>query len=247
MIRLANIIDISNLRFCWNDKSDFEFCIDNFQVPEGETLFLHGPSGSGKTTLLSLLCGVISADSGQLNILEQDFTKMSSAKRDQFRADHIGVIFQMFNLIPYLTTIENVTLACHFSPLRSKKALQNSATIEDEAKRLLAHLDMIDEDLLHKPVNELSIGQQQRVAAARALMGSPEIIVADEPTSSLDANRCHGFLELLFKECQESGSTLVFVSHDMRLKSEFARSVQLNRQAITDGKYQVSLNAEVQA
>ncbi len=137
-------------------------------------------------------------------------------------------------------------LSCHFSTLRKQRALKNSATLEAEAIRLLAHLDMSDERLLHKPVNELSIGQQQRVAAARALMRAPEIIVADEPTSSLDADRCHSFLELLFKECEDAGSTLIFVSHDMRLKAEFERSVLLSRQTNenSNGKDMVSIFAE---
>ncbi|KGJ89487.1 ABC transporter ATP-binding protein [Thalassotalea sp. ND16A] len=247
---MSAIIDIKQLKYSWSENSDFEFHIDDFNVHKGERLFLRGPSGSGKTTLLSLLCGIISADSGSLNILGENLTTMKAGKRDQFRADHIGVIFQMFNLIPYLTTIENVVLSCHFSTLRKQRALTNSATLETEAIRLLAHLDMSDENLLHKRVNELSIGQQQRVAAARALMGAPEIIVADEPTSSLDADRCHSFLELLFKECEAAGSTLIFVSHDLRLKVEFERSVLLNRQSYdnsndkNNGKAVVSLFAE---
>ncbi|WP_068545733.1 ABC transporter ATP-binding protein [Thalassotalea crassostreae] len=227
---MSNIIDISQLTFAWDSKADFQFQIDDFSVVQGEKLFLRGPSGSGKTTLLSLLSGVTAGQQGHLRILDNDLSKMTSSQRDQFRADHIGVIFQMFNLIPYLTTIENVLLSCHFSPLRKKRALQNSDSLDQEAIRLLSHLDMGDEHLLHKPVNELSIGQQQRVAAARALMGAPELIIADEPTSSLDADRCHSFLELLFKECEAAGSTLVFVSHDLRLKSDFDRSVALFRQ-----------------
>ncbi|WNC67669.1 ABC transporter ATP-binding protein [Thalassotalea nanhaiensis] len=241
---MSDIIDICDLKFAWHEQADFEFNIDKFTVHRGEKLFLRGPSGSGKTTLLSLLCGVISANSGQLNMLGQDLTKMSATKRDQFRADHIGVIFQMFNLIPYLTTIENVLLSCNFSPLRKKRALNNSPTLEAEALRLLSHLDMGDANLLHKPVNELSIGQQQRVAAARALMGAPEIIIADEPTSSLDADRCHSFLELLFKECNIAGSTLVFVSHDTRLTEDFDRTVMLNRATLEDQKDQVTISTE---
>ena len=241
---MNDVINISNLKFAWNEQADFEFNIDNFNVVKGERLFLRGPSGSGKTTLLSLLCGVTSANSGELNLLGKNLTNMTGAERDQIRADHIGVIFQMFNLIPYLTTIENVTLACHFSPLRKQRALQKSATVEAEAIRLLSHLDMGDENLLHKTVSELSIGQQQRVAAARALMGSPEIIVADEPTSSLDADRCQSFLNLLFQECKAAGSTLVFVSHDMRLQQDFDRSVSLKRSMIESGKDIVTIESQ---
>ncbi|WP_405054482.1 ABC transporter ATP-binding protein [Thalassotalea fonticola] len=238
------MIDICDLKFSWHEQADFEFNIDKFTVHKGEKLFLRGPSGSGKTTLLSLLCGVISANSGQLSMLGKNLTQMSPTKRDQFRADHIGVIFQMFNLIPYLTTIENVILSCSFSPLRKSRALKNSESLEAEALRLLSHLDMGDANLLHKPVNELSIGQQQRVAAARALMGAPEIIIADEPTSSLDSDRCHSFLELLFKECKIAGSTLVFVSHDTRLKEDFDRTVMLNREMQDENKDIVTISTE---
>ncbi|MEW6999541.1 ABC transporter ATP-binding protein [Colwelliaceae bacterium BS250] len=229
-----DIVNIAQLQFAWSATADAKFTIDKFSVQRGEKLFLRGPSGSGKTTFLSLLCGIIASQSGELNINGENLTAMSASKRDQFRADHIGVIFQMFNLIPYLSTIENVVLPCHFSKVRKQKALKNSASVEDEAIRLLEHLDMGDVKLLHKPVNELSIGQQQRVAAARALIGAPELIVADEPTSSLDSDRCQSFLNLLFKECAEAGSTLVFVSHDMRLENLFDRSVMLSKQSATE-------------
>ncbi|WP_371186394.1 ABC transporter ATP-binding protein [Thalassotalea maritima] len=242
---MSSVINISNLEFSWHKQADFRFQITDFNVQQGERLFLKGPSGSGKTTLLSLLCGITKANRGQLKMLGKDLTKMSAAERDQFRADHIGVIFQMFNLIPYLSTIENVLLACQFSPRRKQRALASSPTLADEAKRLLAHLDMADEHLLHKPVNQLSIGQQQRVAAARALMGAPEIIVADEPTSSLDADRCEAFLQLLFKECQASGATLIFVSHDMRLQRDFDRSLGLSRTFIDGQQDMVTINHEV--
>ena len=151
---------------------------------------------------------------------------MSSVHRDHFRSDHIGFIFQMFNLIPYLSVIENVTLPCRFSDKRKHKVLAGADSLEQEAIRLLEHLDMAHDDLLHKPVNELSVGQQQRVAAARALIGSPELVIADEPTSSLDAERREAFIELLFRECESAGSTLVFVSHDNSLLAPFDRTIE---------------------
>ena len=123
--------------------------------------------------------------------------------------------------------VDNVLLPCRFSRDRQSRALQRSATIEDEAIRLLGHLDMARQDLLLKPVTSLSVGQQQRVAAARALMGAPEILIADEPTSSLDAHRRESFVRLLFQECEAVGSTLVFVSHDTSLKNLFDRTLNL--------------------
>ena len=192
-------------------------------------MFLQGASGSGKSTLLSLLAGVSKLTQGELKILSQDLRKMNAAERDHFRAHHIGIIFQMFNLIPYLSVVENVTLPCHFSPKRRERVLQRASGLGDEAIRLLDHLDMADADLIHRPVNELSVGQQQRVAAARALIGAPELVIADEPTSSLDVDRRTAFIELLFRECEAANTTLVFVSHDASLRTPFDRSIDFNR------------------
>ncbi|MCB1725697.1 MAG: ABC transporter ATP-binding protein [Gammaproteobacteria bacterium] len=191
-------------------------------------MFLHGPSGSGKTTLLSLIGGVLRADAGTLRVLGHDLSALSGPRRDRFRADHIGFIFQMFNLIPYLSVVENVILPCRFSRQRRARALRGSQSLETEALRLLGHLDMADPALLRRPVTSLSVGQQQRVAAARALIGAPELLIADEPTSSLDAGRREAFIRLLFDECRQAGSTLVFVSHDAALEPLFDRTVRLS-------------------
>jgi putative ABC transport system ATP-binding protein len=172
------------------------------------------------------------AQAGSVRVLGQDLAKLGAAERDRFRADHVGVIFQMFNLIPYLTVLENVMLPCGFSERRSANARQAGGSIRGEAVRLLQHLDMAEPSVLRKPVTALSVGQQQRVAAARALIGAPELIVADEPTSSLDADRRHAFIELLFQECVRENATLVFVSHDASLAGMFDRTVefaQINR------------------
>ena len=198
----------------------------NLKVAHGELVTVMGPSGSGKSTLLSLMAGVITPQQGKISVLNQRVDKLRGARRDRFRADHIGFIFQMFNLIPYLSVIENVTLPCRFSDKRKHKVLAGADSLEQEAIRLLEHLDMAHDELLHKPVNELSVGQQQRVAAARALIGSPELVIADKPTSSLDAERREAFIELLFRECENAGSTLVFVSHDNSLQAPFDRTIE---------------------
>jgi putative ABC transport system ATP-binding protein len=220
-------IQINDLIFRWKRDGATVLSLDAIRIARGEQVFISGPSGSGKSTLLSLLAGVTTAEQGSLQVLGNRLERLGGVERDHFRANHIGYIFQMFNLIPYLSMVDNVTLPCRFSRQRREKAVKRSGTPEHEALRLLDHLDMAHDELLDRPVTTLSVGQQQRVAAARALMGSPEIVIADEPTSSLDANRREAFVQLLFNECGESGATLVFVSHDESLEPLFERRIPL--------------------
>jgi putative ABC transport system ATP-binding protein len=210
--------------------------LDELRVAAGERLFIKGPSGSGKSTLLGLISGVTTTAVGSVRVIDQALERLGGAERDHFRADHIGYIFQMFNLIPYLSVVDNVTLPCRFSARRRAKALARGQGLDAEARRLLRHLDMDHPDLHRRTVTTLSVGQQQRVAAARALMGAPELLIADEPTSALDADRRESFIRLLFDECRASGATLVFVSHDASLERLFDRTVDLaavNRSAQT--------------
>jgi len=196
-------------------------------VARGQTLFLHGPSGSGKSTLLGLLAGVLAPSSGDVHILDASFGSMSAAVRDRFRANHLGYIFQQFNLLPFLTPVENVLLGCAWSAERSKRAGGTHARMVEEAQRLLAALGLGAHIWSRAKTGELSVGQQQRVAAARALMGGPELLLADEPTSALDASSRDAFLKLLLDECGLHGTSVVFVSHDMALARHFDRSVAL--------------------
>ena len=152
---------------------------------------------------------------------------MSSGARDRFRVDHTGYIFQQFNLLPFLSVRENVQLPCHFSRLRAQRARQRHGSVDQATVILLAHLGLDQPDLLERRADALSIGQQQRVAAARALIGQPELVIADEPTSALDADARAAFLQLLFAECREAGSSLLFVSHDQSLAPRFDRSLSL--------------------
>lgn len=218
-------IRIQGLRFAWQPLGPDVLSIDELSIPVGEQVFIRGPSGSGKSTLLSLLGGVLTPRQGRVEVLQQDIGTWSGARRDRFRADHIGFIFQLFNLIPYLSVVENVTLPTRFSHRRLANTRAQGGP-EAEARRLLAHLGL-DDGFLQRPVTDLSVGQQQRVAAARALLGGPELIIADEPTSSLDADRRQVFLDLLFRECQRQGATLVFVSHDPGLMGAFSRTLDL--------------------
>ena len=199
-------------------------CLDipAFAMATGESVFLHGPSGSGKSTLLGILGGVARPEQGRVTLLGQPIVSLGNRGRDAFRADHIGFIFQQFNLLPWLPAIENVLLPCTFSRRRQERA----GDPPSEARRLLTHLDLAP-DLWHAPAAELSVGQQQRVAAARALIGRPEILIADEPTSALDAPRQQAFIDLLLAEAASAGAALLFVSHDARLAEHFDRCVAL--------------------
>ncbi len=221
------VIDVRELEFRWQPDAPTVLSIDALQIGESECLFIKGPSGSGKSTLLSLLSGVTTAVAGTVRVMDQALERLGSVQRDHFRAHHIGYIFQMFNLIPYLSVVDNVMLPCRFSARRRTRALARGNGLEAEARRLLHHLDMDHPDFRQRAVTTLSVGQQQRVAAARALMGSPELLIADEPTSSLDADRREFFIKLLFNECREVGATLIFVSHDASLEHLFDRTVDL--------------------
>jgi putative ABC transport system ATP-binding protein len=221
-------VEIRDLRFSWRSDLPEVLHIPEFEVAPGERLFIRGASGSGKSTLLSLLAGINLPNQGEVNILGESISKLSGAKRDHFRSDHIGFLFQLFNLIPYLSVLENVTLPCRFSNKRKQQATKMGNSLNEEATRLLAQLEMADDNLMHRPVTELSVGQQQRVATARALIGAPEIIIADEPTSALDSDMRQTFIQLLFQECDNTGSTLLFVSHDRQLESLFERNIALD-------------------
>jgi putative ABC transport system ATP-binding protein len=198
--------------------------ITGLRIERGEKVFIFGPSGSGKTTLLGLLAGVLRPTAGTVRVLGNDLGQLSGRQRDALRAAHIGYIFQLFNLIPYLTVLENIVLPCRLS--RERRGRLGGEAPELAAARLARELEI--GGLLDEHVTRLSVGQQQRVAAARALIGAPELVIADEPTSSLDADRRGRFLELLFERCADAGSTLVFVSHDRQLEHRFDRAVSLD-------------------
>jgi putative ABC transport system ATP-binding protein len=219
------MIQVNDLCFSW--KTTPVINISNLYIQAGQHLFIEGPSGSGKSTLLSLLAGVLSPNSGEIEVLGQQLTCLSSSQKDSFRADHIGFIFQQFNLIPYLSVVDNITLPCSFSAIRKQKAIMRSADLKSEAVRLLSALGLTSEDIFQRNVNELSVGQQQRVAAARAMLGSPEIIIADEPTSALDSAHRDAFISTLFNECEKENITLIFVSHDSSLKKHFNHHINL--------------------
>ncbi len=217
---MSEFIAARDLRFSWPRAAGPCIAIERFEVQAGEAVFLHGPSGCGKSTLLALLAGVLVADTGTVRLLGHDWSALSSAARDRLRVAHVGYIFQQFNLLPYLSVMDNVLLPCRFS---AHRRLSGSRA---QAEELLARMGL-DAGLWERTALQLSVGQQQRVAAARALIGRPELVIADEPTSALDEDHREAFLDVLLAACAANGSALVFVSHDQRIAQRFARHVLL--------------------
>jgi putative ABC transport system ATP-binding protein len=219
-------VSAANLKFAYGSGPEV-LAIDQLDVGPSERLFLKGVSGSGKSTLLGLIAGILSPKNGQLTVLGEELTQMGSAQRDSFRAARLGVIFQIFNLLPYLPVGGNVTLPCRFSAARAKAA-EEAGGIDVEARRLLDRLGLDAEAVWSKRSTDLSVGQQQRVAAARALIGRPGLILADEPTSALDADTRDAFIQLLTEECDAAGAALIFVSHDGGLAQHFDKALDLS-------------------
>ena len=225
------MIDAAGLHYRWPGSRNDCLAIDRLHIDAGRSVFLHGPSGSGKSTLLGLLAGVLLPSRGQIRLLGTDWAALSGARRDAFRADHVGYIFQQFNLLPYLSVLDNVLLPCRFSALRRQRADAAAGSARAGAEALLQRVGL-GPALWQRPAARLSVGQQQRVAAARALLGRPELVIADEPTSALDAALRDSFMALLLQQCRDAGSTLVFVSHDERLAVQFDTTLalaQINR------------------
>ena len=225
MDKSNNILDIRNLTFRWPGAQAPTLSIPSLQIAQGETLYLRGASGSGKSTLLSAIAGVVELPPETITVDGVDVGGLRGGARDRFRADHLGILFQLFNLLPWLSALENVLLPCRFSQLRRERA---GPTPEATAERLLGELGLETPDLVRRPAAQLSVGQQQRVAAARALIGSPGLVLADEPTSALDESAKGVFVDLLLQECAAAGASLLFVSHDRSLEPHFDRALELD-------------------
>jgi putative ABC transport system ATP-binding protein len=217
---------LENVRIRWPGSDEDLLAISRFEVAQGEKVFLRGPSGCGKSTLLSVMAGVKAVDHGSVSLLGVDWSDVPASRKDRRRADHIGFIFQQFNLLPYLSVVQNVLLPCQFSVRRTLCAGGRGA--QHRAEEILQTLGL-GEQFWNRAASDLSVGQQQRVAAARALIGSPEIVIADEPTSALDEHLRETFMRALIGACNLAGSALIFVSHDSRLAERFDRMVDLPR------------------
>ena len=215
-------IELANIRFHYSKRPNHRVLnIPSWSLSVAEQAFVHGPSGGGKSTLLGLLSGMLTAVEGQVAVLGERLDQLNSRQRDQFRAENIGYVFQQFNLMPYLNATDNLLLATRFSKHKNTRALK------DEIKDLFSALN-ISEKEWSVPTRDLSIGQQQRVAIARALINKPKLLIADEPTSSLDKANTDAFMKLLMPMVKDNQMTLLFVSHDLSLSSYFERVESLD-------------------
>lgn len=212
-----NAVDIHDLSFSYQQHGR-QFQIPQWSIEKGAQVFLYGASGSGKSTLLNLLCGILSPNGGTINLLSQPFSRLPARQRDRFRANHIGVVFQEFNLIPFLTIKENINLAGHFA----KANHANTSTL-DRALPIFERLKL-DKQLFNQRADQLSVGQRQRVSIARALVNQPEILIADEPTSALDSDNRDEFMQLLLETATNANCTVIFVSHDKALTTHFSHT-----------------------
>ena len=218
-----SIVKIESLRFQWSKNNNFKIFVPKLEVGRGKKVLFLGESGSGKTTLLSLICGFLEPLSGSISINDKIISDLTSTNKDAYRSDNIGIIFQQFNLLPYANVIDNIILPLYFSKQRSKK-------VENKINSAMNLCDQLrlPESILNQKASNLSVGQQQRVAVARALIGSPSIIVADEPTSSLDTEAQELFLDLMFDQISKNSSTLLMVSHDKSLTNYFDQVIDIN-------------------
>ena len=210
------LLELNNLQHQWPGQPRPLLHIPHFCLQAGERLFLHGPSGSGKSTLLQIITGLQCPSAGEVTLLGQSLWQLSAARRDHWRARQLGFISQTLNLLPYLTVEENLQLMLHFAGQQAEPAW---------LQHLLQSLNLTDQR--QQRVSQLSIGQQQRAAIARALVHRPALIIADEPTSALDDDNTAAFMQLLLQECADTGAGLLLVSHDQRLRQYFSRVCSL--------------------
>lgn len=227
-------ITIENLQFSYPGADGFGVQIPKLDLRVGETCLLLGPSGSGKSTLLNLLAGILRPHGGVLTLAGQDLSRVGAADMDRFRGEHIGFIFQTLNLIPWLSLQDNIALGLAFAPHRRQRVTGDiKAHIAALAERM-----NLPSGLLTAPAGRLSIGQQQRVAAARALIGAPDIILADEPSSALDDANTDVFFDLLTANLDTARQTLLVVSHDTRLIERFDRVLAMQDVVKMEGSHE---------
>ena len=223
---MTHALQLSQLSHAWGHAPPL-FEIAQLALLQGENLFIQGPSGCGKSTLLSLLAGVQAVQTGICQVLGQDMAALTAVQRDRLRGEHMGVIFQQFNLLSYLDVQANVLMPTRLFPSRAAASSRVWGSPADQAKALAQALGLA-EKMWRQPINQLSVGQQQRVAAVRALMGAPELVIADEPTSALDDARQLEFLDLLLHTAEKQNTSVIMVSHNARLAHRFDQVFEMH-------------------
>ena len=212
------MINISDLAFSYrahgpDASSSFGMRVDELTISQGSSTALVGPSGSGKTTLLGLIAGTLRADSGSIVVDDKKISKFSSAELSRFRISNVGQVFQAFELLNYLTVIENVMLPWHIAGNARK------ADMRERAMDLLRDVGL--ESKADTRPEQLSQGEQQRVAVCRAMLNNPLVLLADEPTGNLDQDNKQNVVDLLVEQARRNNSTLLMVTHDESLLARF--------------------------
>ncbi len=208
------MLHTNNLKFEYPDGPSFVF--PNIQCGKGEHLLILGESGKGKTTLLHLLAGMLQAQGGEVSIAGQNISGMKDAALDQYRGEHIGIVFQTAHFMEAMGVEDNLIMPQY---------LTNKAIQRERARALLTRFNLLHK-AKQKP-NALSVGEQQRVAIARAVINNPSVILADEPTSALDDKNADEVIALLEQQARDTGACLVIVTHDKRLKDKFSKQIVL--------------------
>lgn len=216
------ILETTALSYDFGSGEKIQF--PDLQVTAGEKIVLVGPSGSGKSTLLNLLSGVLPIQTGSIRLLGQRYSNLSPIQLDKMRANHIGIIFQSLNLIPYLSGFDNAVLGLEFSIARRTKVADIAQAVWSLGSRL-----GLTPNILQLKSEQLSVGQQQRVAVIRAMLGKPELILADEPTSALDPIASKKFIAEMNSSAEDSIQAIIVVSHNPEIIPWFDRVIRIER------------------
>tara|TARA_Y100000996_G_scaffold137644_1_gene104763 strand:+ start:455 stop:1078 length:624 start_codon:yes stop_codon:yes gene_type:complete len=207
------MISTKGLNFKYNEQASFSF--PDINLGKDENLLIIGSSGIGKTTLLHLLAGLLESNSGSINLYGQDISKLTQHQIDKFRGQNIGIVFQKPHFVNSLTVKENLQLAQYLGNKKDQNRIID----------ILSSLDILDKE--NKKPKKLSQGEKQRASIAMAIVNSPKLILADEPTSSLDDENCDRVIKLLKKQASEFKAQLIVITHDNRLKKHFKKSIKL--------------------
>ena len=207
------MIKTKDLKFNYDNQVFFKF--QDIDLKSSENLLIIGSSGIGKTTLLHLLAGLLESSSGSIKLFEKELSELSSHQLDRFRKNNIGIVFQRPHFVNSLTVKENLQLAQYIANKKDNNRIEN----------ILKNLNIFDKS--DKKTNQLSQGEKQRASIALAIVNSPKLILADEPTSSLDDINCDNVIKLLKKQATDFGAQLIVITHDSRLKKHFKNSIEL--------------------